>query len=80
MASFLRVSLSHNIRTWLKEKNRESLTSGLQMKKYKLRRSKGNLPENIGLRDPQSAVHESVDTLGVLLGPHPLSRMPLGYH
>lgn len=33
------------------------------MKKYKLRRSKGNLPENIGLRDPQSAVHESVDNL-----------------
>lgn len=33
------------------------------MKKYKLRRSKGNLPENTGVRDPQSAVHESVDNL-----------------
>lgn len=63
MASFLRASLSHNIRTWLKEKKRESLTSGLQMKKCKLRRSKGNLPENTGVRDPQSAAHESVDIL-----------------
>lgn len=64
MASFLRASLSHNIRTWLKEKKKkESLTSGLQMKTYKLGKSKGNLPEDMGVRDPQSAVHESVDIL-----------------